>query len=62
MTLLAKRILLFSLMLLLNANVYHPHHLYDGGYGGTNYNDGYDSPHGDKHKHRGVGYHNRRHH
>ncbi len=32
MILLAKGILLFSLMLLLNACVYHPHHLYDGGW------------------------------
>lgn len=45
---LTRRILLFSLILLLNACVLHPHYLFDGGHGGYHYDGGrgyYDGNH-----------------
>ncbi|MDD5462454.1 MAG: hypothetical protein PHG00_12600 [Methylococcales bacterium] len=39
------KILLLGLMLLLNACMYYPHHLYEGGYGRSYYDRGYGNYH-----------------
>ncbi len=66
MNLLTKRILLFGLLLLLNACVYHPRHFYDRGYGHSGHYRSYDNHDGNHHRgshnHHGDKYHGRRHH
>jgi len=60
MILFTKRILLFGLLLLLNACIYPSHHLYGGGNGHAGHYRSHDNHHDNRH-HGGHNYHGDKH-